>query len=74
MRAAWAVAVCVASWSCASAIKDQRTDAGIYGAQLLACVELSSTREESRACREDVMRRYGRAPIQLADVLDGGRK
>lgn len=35
-----------------------------YGAELTACVETARTSGESRACREDVMRRYGR--------LDGG--
>ncbi len=75
MRAACTALVLLVSLSCASAVKDQRVDAGIYGAQLLACVELSDTREESRACRERVMKLYGRS-VRLAPdagAVDGGK-
>lgn len=61
MRRTWATIAALAMLSCGATLKDQRTDAGLYGAQLLACVEFSETREESRACRESVMRRYGRS-------------
>ena len=73
MRRLWASLTMVACLSCGSTLKDQRTDAGLYGAQLLACVEFSDTREESRECRERVMVLYGRPVPDAGARVDGGK-
>lgn len=59
------VVLAVLELACAGSASSKR-DASLYAAQLVACVETSQTLEESKKCRERVMRVY--------DRLDGGVK
>lgn len=49
-------------YSCANPQRAENVEkASIYQAELLSCVNKSATLEESRACRINVMKKYGRS-------------
>jgi hypothetical protein len=53
-----AYALLLVTIGCSPAAAKVETESGIYAAQLIACVENASTKQESRDCREAVTEVY----------------